>query len=239
MKKGRLVRMVCLGLLVAALAACGNGESAFSQAAFQSEEIPVIAPIPEPVQEPEPEPEPVYPYTNPLTGEGLMEDISGKRPIAVMFNNLEKALPQLGVGQADVIYESVAEGGITRMMGLFQDIQGAGDLGSIRSARDYYVTWPTAMTPFMSTPEAAPRPMRPSKAGVFPPSTSSTGRVGWTAGGISSAGPAPGMSTPCLLPAPTLWSRCPPGSGRSIRRAIRWAGPLTRKRRPGELRPPS
>ncbi len=139
MKKGRLVRMVCLGLLVAALAACGNGESASSQAASQSEEIPVIAPIPEPVQEPEPEPEPVYPYTNPLTGEGLMEDISGKRPIAVMFNNLEKALPQLGVGQADVIYEIVAEGGITRMMGLFQDIQGAGDLGAIRSARDYYV----------------------------------------------------------------------------------------------------
>ncbi len=139
MKKGKLVRLVCLGLLLAALTACGNGETASSETGSQSEEIPVIAPVPEPVQEPEPEPEPIYPYANPLTGEGLMEDISGKRPIAVMFNNLEKALPQLGVGQADVIYEIVAEGGITRMMGLFQDIQGVGDLGSIRSARDYYV----------------------------------------------------------------------------------------------------
>lgn len=135
MKKGKLVRLVCLGLLLVALTACGSKEAASSETGSQSEEIPVIAPVPEPVEEPEP----VYPYTNPLTGEGQMEDISGKRPIAVMFNNLEKALPQLGVGQADVIYEIVAEGGITRMMGLFQDIQGVGDLGSIRSARDYYV----------------------------------------------------------------------------------------------------
>ena len=37
-------------------------------------------------EEPEPPPEPVYPYVNPLTGEGLYQDISGKRPIAVMFN---------------------------------------------------------------------------------------------------------------------------------------------------------
>lgn len=139
MKKGKLAWMALMGLLLMTFAACGRGEATSSQAGSQSEDIPVIAPVPEPVEEPEPEPEPVYPYTNPLTGEGLMEDISGKRPIAVMFNNLEKALPQLGVGQADVIYEIVAEGGITRMMALFQDIQGVGDLGSIRSARDYYV----------------------------------------------------------------------------------------------------
>ena len=88
----------------------------------------------------EPEPEPVYPYANPLTGEGLDEDISGKRPVAVMFNNLRPALPQVGVSQADVIYEIVAEGGITRMMGLFQDLEGVGELGSVRSARDYYVS---------------------------------------------------------------------------------------------------
>lgn len=140
MKKGRLARMVLMGLLLVSLTACGSGGEVSSQpAGSQWEEVPVIAPVPEPVPEPEPEPEPVYPYTNPLTGEGLMEDISGKRPIAVMFNNLEKALPQLGVGEADVIYEIVAEGGITRMMALFQDVEGVGNLGSIRSARDYYV----------------------------------------------------------------------------------------------------
>lgn len=141
MKKGNTALAILTGLLLLLLAACGGGEESISQGSASSQgdqsDIPVIAPVPEPV--PEPEPEPVYPYTNPLTGEGVMEDISARRPIAVMFNNLEKALPQLGVGQADVIYEIVAEGGITRMMGVFQDVEGAGDLGSIRSARDYYV----------------------------------------------------------------------------------------------------
>ena len=45
-----------------------------------------------------------------------------------------------GVSQADVIYEIVAEGGITRKLAVFQDIEGVGDLGSVRSARDYYVS---------------------------------------------------------------------------------------------------
>ena len=137
MKKVRLAAVLMSALLLAALAACGGGEKSSESSAAQSEEpdVSVIAPVPEPV----PELEPVYPYTNPLTGEGCEENIGLGRPVAVMFNNLEKALPQLGVGQADVIYEIVAEGGITRMMALYQDLEGVGDLGSIRSARDYYV----------------------------------------------------------------------------------------------------
>lgn len=123
------------------LCACGGGGGtggASSSPPGNSGSLPeepsisVIAPV-------EPDPEPVYPYANPLTGEGLNTDISGKRPIAIMFNNLKKALPQVGVSQADVLYEIVAEGGITRIMGVYQDLDGVGDLGSIRSARDYYV----------------------------------------------------------------------------------------------------
>lgn len=138
MNKRHILLLAALAL--ALLASCGKKTGDVSSApgsASTSEEpaISVIAPV-----EPEPEPEPVFPYANPLTGEGLYEDISGKRPIAVMFNNLKKALPQIGVGKADVIYEIVAEGGITRMMGVFQDLEGVGDLGSVRSARDYYVS---------------------------------------------------------------------------------------------------
>lgn len=61
------------------------------------------------------------------------------RPVAVMLNNLKKAQPQLGNAQADIIYEVPAEGGITRMLGVFQTLEGVGDLGSIRSARPYYL----------------------------------------------------------------------------------------------------
>ena len=74
------------------LCACGGSGDDSSPSASASEpespSVSVIAPV-----EPEPPPEPVYPYVNPLTGEGLYQDISGKRPIAVMFNNLKQALP--------------------------------------------------------------------------------------------------------------------------------------------------
>ena len=62
------------------------------------------------------------------------------RPIAIMLNNHKKAVPQAGVSQADVIYELPAEGGITRMMALFQSVEGVGQIGTVRSARDYYVS---------------------------------------------------------------------------------------------------
>ncbi len=135
--KRRRTAFLLSALALALLASCGKKDpgGASSSQPPQEPAVSVIAPV-----EPEPEPEPVFPYFNPLTGEGLLEDISGRRPIAVMFNNLKKALPQIGISQADVIYEIEAEGGITRMMGVFQDLEGAGDLGSVRSARDYYVS---------------------------------------------------------------------------------------------------
>ena len=56
-----------------------------------------------------------------------------------MINNLSAALPQRGIAGADVIYEVLAEGGITRMLAVFSDIHDAGVLGSIRSIRPYYL----------------------------------------------------------------------------------------------------
>lgn len=137
MDKRQWGALMLAGLLILPLASCGkkapNG-SASSEPGSASPpnepSISVIAPV---------DPDPVHPYSNPLTGEGLEEDISGQRPVAVMFNNLKKALPQIGISHADVLYEIEAEGGITRIMGVYQNLEGAGDLGSVRSARDYYV----------------------------------------------------------------------------------------------------
>lgn len=81
---------------------------------------------------------------NPLTGEVTEEDISQKRPIAVMINNHSVAQPQLGVGDADIIYEALVEGGITRMMAVFQDLPSSEILGSIRSSRHYYLDFAAA-----------------------------------------------------------------------------------------------
>lgn len=76
---------------------------------------------------------------NPLTGEPTETDISNNRPIAVMLNNARPALPQSGNSQADVLYEVPEEGGVTRIMGLYQDMTEVGTLGTIRSTRPYYV----------------------------------------------------------------------------------------------------
>lgn len=80
-----------------------------------------------------------FAYTNPLTGEPISQDINMKRPIAVMINNIVLAQPQRGVSKADVIFEIPAEGGVTRMMAIFQDLEDIESIGSIRSLRSYYL----------------------------------------------------------------------------------------------------
>lgn len=105
----------------------------------ETESEPVIE-VPDPEPEPELESEVTGDFVNPLTGEVVTEDISANRPVMVMLNNVRQSLPQSGNGQADIIYEILEEGGITRMLGVYQDIsQVQGNLGTIRSTRPYYV----------------------------------------------------------------------------------------------------
>lgn len=129
--KQRTITLVLLFLMLfLVLVGCGG----------PAEEQPVVPDEPDPVVEPEPEPEPVIPMgTNPLTGLPLELDYVNDRPVAVIFNNLYQAMPQLGVSQADIIYEIPAEGGITRMLGVFQTLKDVETLGSIRSARPYFL----------------------------------------------------------------------------------------------------
>ncbi|MGN0622278.1 MAG: DUF3048 domain-containing protein [Porcipelethomonas sp.] len=76
---------------------------------------------------------------NPLTGEyGYNEAVVGKRPVAVMINNLKAALPQYGIDEADIIYELPVEGGITRLMGVYADYTNVPYICSVRSCRYYY-----------------------------------------------------------------------------------------------------
>ena len=74
---------------------------------------------------------------NPLTGLYIDETAAHRRPVAVTINNLHKALPQSGIAQADLYYETLAEGEITRIVALFQDFD-AEKIGPVRSARDYF-----------------------------------------------------------------------------------------------------
>lgn len=76
---------------------------------------------------------------NVLTGMPLSAEEANQRPVAVMLNNIKVALPQYGVSKADLIYEAPAEGGITRMLGVFQSVKDVGKIGSVRSTRLYYL----------------------------------------------------------------------------------------------------
>lgn len=76
---------------------------------------------------------------NPLTGQkDYNENAIGKRPVAVMINNLKGALPQYGIEQADILFEVLVEGGITRLMGVYADYSAVPDVCSVRSCRYYY-----------------------------------------------------------------------------------------------------
>ncbi len=62
------------------------------------------------------------------------------RPVAVMIDNQEGAWPQAGLNKAYLVYEIVAEGGITRLMALFKG-QDLAKIGPIRSSRHYYLDY--------------------------------------------------------------------------------------------------
>ncbi len=61
-----------------------------------------------------------------------------RRPLGVMIENHVEARPQSGLSSADVIYEAVAEGGITRFLGIFY-CQDAPFIGPVRSARVHFM----------------------------------------------------------------------------------------------------
>ena len=80
----------------------------------------------------------------PLNGEMYTEQEqkvwASRRPLFVMIENSVDARPQSGLNTADVVYEAIAEGGITRFMAIFGTRQ-AEKVGPVRSARTFFVDW--------------------------------------------------------------------------------------------------
>ncbi|WP_066186287.1 MULTISPECIES: DUF3048 domain-containing protein [Gracilibacillus] len=74
----------------------------------------------------------VYPLTGEETDAEVMDRI-----VAVMVNNHPKARPQTGLAQADITFEILAEGNITRFLALYQSDM-PDRVGPVRSARPYY-----------------------------------------------------------------------------------------------------
>lgn len=65
-----------------------------------------------------------------------------RRPLAVMIENHTESRPQSGLAKADVVYEAVAEGGITRFLAVFYcGVAENTEFAPVRSARTYYLDW--------------------------------------------------------------------------------------------------
>lgn len=75
-----------------------------------------------------------------LTGVQV-DPATNQRPVtAIMVENSLDARPQAGLNQAGIVFEAIAEGGITRFLALFQDNE-PDYIGPVRSVRPYYVQW--------------------------------------------------------------------------------------------------
>lgn len=79
----------------------------------------------------------IRPFSFPLTGIGSQDAPEG-RAVAVVINNHPKARPQSGIHQADIVYEALAEGKVTRFLAIFQS-EHPEKIGPVRSARNYFI----------------------------------------------------------------------------------------------------
>lgn len=132
--------LIFISVIVAiAFSGCSSNKTVSKQQVPVTEEPEQIS-EPDEKEEPEPEEEKIDltgKALSPLTGLYEDEKIILTRPVTVMINNHHKALPQSGIATADIYYEVLAEGEITRIAAVFQNLS-AEKIGPVRSARDYF-----------------------------------------------------------------------------------------------------
>lgn len=75
-----------------------------------------------------------------LDGTRVSEAGANRRPLAVVVENHTEARPQVGLTEASIVYEAIAEGGITRFLAIFGP-RLPEQIGPVRSARTYFVEW--------------------------------------------------------------------------------------------------
>ncbi len=103
--------------------------------------MPTITPLPSSTPVPSVTSTPVNP-PDPLTGLPIDATTAQLRPYIAMIDNHPNAVPQSGLDKAAIVYEALAEGGITRFMAVFDGSSpDASEIGPIRSARVYYIEW--------------------------------------------------------------------------------------------------
>lgn len=130
--RNRWITAGLIALLLASLAFVGWAIYDFQKGSSttQAEQVAEEETIPPP-----PPPPPPISYNCPLSGIEKPDKASiTRRPIIFQVDNAPAARPQSGLSQADIVYEAMAEGEITRFSAVFM-CQEASTVGPIRSAR--------------------------------------------------------------------------------------------------------
>lgn len=140
----RSLLLPVLAALAALAAACSDDSSAAPLPAAPS---PVASAAASPAV---PTPEPAPAVVAPLTGEPVDDPAIATRPVlAVKIENSAAARPQAGLDEADIVYEEIVEGGLTRFIALFHS-RVPEVVGPVRSARPEDVDVLPAYTPILA-----------------------------------------------------------------------------------------
>src|SRR5438132_1427993 len=132
MRKGEsAVRWCALAAVLTLLAAC-SAPAATPSSSSEPLAVATYTPVPKPSATLDP----AAPCQEcwPLTGKPAKVGAVDKRPLVVKIDNVPDARPHYGITQADMVFEILVEGYVTRLAAVFQS-QDASTIGNIRSAR--------------------------------------------------------------------------------------------------------
>ena len=110
---------------------------------------------------------PAEKFYSPLTGlEVVDKAATGRQVTAVMIENSPDARPQSGLKDAGIVYEAIAEGGITRFIALYQESRPS-LIGPVRSVRPYFVEWASAYDPAVAHIGGSARALQMIRSGNY------------------------------------------------------------------------
>ena len=133
--------LLCLAVALSVLAAaCGGGDEPEPTAPPTTAAPPATAteaPTPTPTSTPTPTPTPTEEVAvAPLTGAPIEDEARLALPaLGVKVDNAPAARPQLGLNEADIVFEELVEGGVTRFLAVYHSVD-PGDVGPVRSGRE-------------------------------------------------------------------------------------------------------
>lgn len=125
-RPGKVLLLLVFATMLFSFAGCGRGDGSSSRGTYPDQEASGEGPVQTEL------------VPCPLNGEKVPLSSLGLRPLAVVVDNSASGRPQSGLGEACVVYETLAEGGITRLLAIFLHPSST-PVGPVRSGRDYFL----------------------------------------------------------------------------------------------------